>query len=62
MAGLIPIPEKAWASFISHQPEKASELDPESLEILQTFLENELIEEKLSELGLSSEEVIHRIE
>ena len=62
MAGLIPVPDKAWASFISHQPERTYELDPESIKTLQIVLENELIAEKLSELGLSSEEVIHRIE
>jgi hypothetical protein len=62
MAGLIPVPETAWASFIYHKPEKTNELDPESLEILQTLFENELIAEKLSELGLTEKEIIQRIE
>lgn len=62
MAGLIPVPETAWASFIYHQPGKTNELDHESLEILQILLENELITEKLSELGLTEKEIIQRIE
>ena len=62
MAGLIPVPETAWASFIYYQSEKTNELDPESLEVLQTVLENALITEKLSELGLTEKEIIHRIE
>lgn len=62
MAGLIPVPEQAWASFISNQSEEVRELDQESLEALQTLLENELIAGKLSELGLSFGEIVHRIE
>ena len=62
MAGLIPGPMEARASFISPQPKEMSKLDPESMEALRVALENELIVEKLSELGLSSEEVNHRIE
>jgi len=62
MAGLIPVPDKAWGSFIHHQQDDVSEMDQELLEELRVVLENELIREKLSEFGLSSEEIIHRIE
>jgi hypothetical protein len=62
MAGLIPGPEMVWASFLHHQQEGLSEMDQESMEDLRVILENELIREKLSVLGLSSAEIIHRIE
>ena len=61
MAGMIPGPDKARASFISYQSEIVNELDSESLEILRTALENELIAEKFSELGLTQEEIIRRV-
>ena len=48
------MPGTAWASFNSSHPEEVEELDPESLVVLQTVLEDVLIAEKLSELGLSS--------
>ena len=62
VAGLIHVPEIAWASFIFSQSEEIRELDQEPFEVLQTFLEHELIAEKLSELGLSTNEIIQRIE
>jgi len=62
MIGLISFPKTAWASFISHQSENAIELDSEFLETLRTVLENELITEKFSELGLTQEEIIRRVE
>ena len=33
MAGLIPVPDAAWASFIYYQPEKINELDPKSQQL-----------------------------
>jgi hypothetical protein len=62
MAGLIPGPMEARASWIPVQQEDISETDRESMEALRQMLENKLIAEKLLELGLSSEEIIHRVE
>jgi hypothetical protein len=62
MAGLIPGPMEARASFISYPSKEIEKLDQESLETLRIVLENQLIAEKLFELGLSSEEIIHSIE
>ena len=62
IAGILPGPMEARASFISHSLEITTELDAESLGTIRTVLENELITEKLSELGLTEEEVIQRIE
>ena len=62
MVGLFPGPMQARASFISHQTEETTELDAESLETLRMVLEHDLIAEKLSELGLTEEEVIQRVE
>ncbi len=62
MIGLLPVPKEARASFISNQPQEITEMDQESLEALRTVLEQELIAEKLSKLGLTGEEVIQRVE
>ena len=62
VAGFLPGPMEARASFISHQSEETTKLDPESLETFRIALEHELIAEKLSELGLTEEEIIQRIE
>jgi len=62
MTGLVSSPKAAMASFISHRSELVNDLDSESLKILRTALENELIAEKFSELGLTQEEIIRRIE
>jgi hypothetical protein len=62
MTGLIPVSREAHASFIPQQPDDIRDLDPGSLEALRTVLEHDLIAEKLSELGLSKEEILQRVE
>ena len=62
MTGIIPHPREVWASFIPYSPKEVRELDEESLKTIQTALENKMISEKLSELGLTEEEVILRVE
>ena len=61
MAGFILLPAEAKASFISYPPGEISGLEPESLEAPQTALENELVTERLTALGLTKEEVIQRL-
>lgn len=60
MVGMIPVPVEA--SFIQYRQEDLSDMNQNSLETMRTLLENELIVEKLAELGLSSEEIFYRID
>ena len=62
MAGLIHYPDQACASFIRNSREDLQEMDQDSLEALRAVLEDELLKEKLSELGLTKEEIIQRVE
>jgi hypothetical protein len=61
LAGFIVVPREAEASFISHTPKELSGLEQGALETLQIAFENELVTERLSELGLTKEEVIQRL-
>lgn len=61
MTGMVSPPNVARASFISQQSNSTKDLDSQSLETLRVALENELIAEKLSQLGLTKKEIIERV-
>jgi len=62
LAGPTLLPVEASASFISYPLNEISKPDQELSEDHKKALENELIKEKFSELGLTKEEVIKRLD
>ena len=60
MVEMIPVPVEA--SFIQYRQEDLSDVNQNTLETMRALLENKLIADKLSELGLSSEETFYRID
>lgn len=62
LSGIAALPMAAHAAFISSSENVFAEMDVTSVEGIQIALENELLTERLTALGLSSEEIQARLD
>lgn len=62
LSGIIMAPETARAAFISPSEDFVAGMDAGTLSSVRLALEDELLTERLSRLGLSAEEIRNRLE
>ena len=62
LSGILVVPETAKAAFISPSKDALKGMDADTLGSVRLALENDLLAERLAQLGLSPEEIKERLD